>query len=153
MATTRKTTTTTRRRATPKSSPASAPRAKADPSLAARTGRTVKERPYVSAAIATGAVTAVAAVAAGAYFFSRRDQSIGETADELTSRVKDGLAEAKTRVAGYARKARDRFDSTPAKTRKDFAAKALTLKEIGDTDDRRVDPVVADQLKAGAVSY
>ena len=40
--------------------------AKADNSLVARTGRTIKERPYTSAAIATGAVTVVAAAAAGA---------------------------------------------------------------------------------------
>ena len=44
--------------------------------IVARTGRTIKERPYTSAAIATGAVTiAAAAAAAGAFLMSRRDKS------------------------------------------------------------------------------
>ena len=159
MATTRKTTTPRKPAAprrvstTAKSSPASSastPRAKADQSLAARTGRTVKERPYVSAAIATGAVTAVAAVAAGAYFISRRDQSIGETADELGARIKDGLSEAKSMVSDLGKKAGQLFDKTAGKTQEDYAAEALMLKENG---ERPVDPLVADQIKAGAVSY
>ena len=157
MATTRKTTTrkpATRRISTAaKSSPASAPRAKADQSLAARTGRTVKQRPYVSAAIATGAVTAVAAVAAGAYFFSRRDQSIGDTAEQLGARLKDGLSEAKTKVAELGKKAGERLGKTGGKTQEDYAAEALMLKETGKPDERSVDPLVADQIKAGAVSY
>ena len=156
MATTRKTTTPRKpaapRRAssTAKSSPATTPRAKADQSLAARTGRTVKERPYVSAAIATGAVTAVAAAAAGAYFFSRRDQSIGDTAEELGARIKDGLSEAKSMVSDLGKKAGQLFDKTAGKTQEDYAAEALMLKENG---ERPVDPLVADQIKAGAVSF
>ena len=159
MATTRKTTTprkTAAKRATTatKSSTASTPRAKVDQSLAARTGRTVKERPYVSAAIATGAVTAVAAAAAaGAYFLSRRDQSINDTAEELGTRIKDGLIEAKTMVADLGKKAGDLFDKSSGKTQEDYAAEALMLKETGDTTERPVDPLVAAQLKAGAVSY
>ena len=146
MATTRKTTT----RKTPARATAAkkTPAAKADQSLAARTGRTVKERPYVSAAIATGAVTAVAAAAAGAYFFARRDQSIGDTAEQLGTRIKDGLSEAKTKVAELGKKA-----GLIDKTQEDYAAEALTLKETGDKGERPIDPLVADQIKAGAVSY
>ena len=139
-----------RANSTAKSSPATTPRAKADPSLAARTGRTVKERPYVSAAIATGAVTAVAAAAAGAYFFSRREQSIGDTAEELGARIKDGLSEAKSMVSDLGKKAGQLFDKTAGKTQEDYAAEALMLKENG---ERPVDPLVADQIKAGAVSF
>ena len=159
MATTRKTTTTrkpaaSRRTSTAAtSSTASAPRAKSDPSLAARTGRTVKGRPYVSAAIATGAVTAVAAAAAGAYFFSRRDQSIGDSAEQLGGRIKDGLGEARTKVAELGKKAGQLFDKSGGKTQEDYTAEALMRKETGGSGDRLVDPIVADQLKAGAVSY
>ena len=162
MATTRKTTTTTRkpaaRRATPaaKSSPSTTPtisRARTDQSLVARTGRTIAEKPYVSAAIATGAVTAVAALAAGAYFFSRRDQSITDTAEELGSRIKDGFGEVKATATDFARKTRARFDAAGTKTQADYAAKALTLKEKGENDASPLDPLVADQLKTGAITY
>ena len=156
MATTRKTTTrkpaATRRASTTAKSSTENTRAKTDPSLAARTGRTVKERPYVSAAIATGAVTAVAAAAAGAYFFSRRDQSIGETAEELGARIKDGLSEAKTMVSDLGKKAGQLFDKTAGKSQEDYTAEALMLKQTGKPGERPVDPLVADQIKAGAVS-
>ena len=161
MATTRKTTTTTRkpaaRRATSaaKSSPSTTPttsRATTDQSLAARTGRTIAEKPYVSAAIATGAVTAVAALAAGAYFFSRRDQSITDTAEQLGARIKDGFSEVKATATDLARKTRARFDAAGTKTQSDYAAEALTLKETGKNDASPLDPLVADQLKTGAIA-
>ena len=112
--------------------------------LLSRTGRTVKQKPYVSAAIATGAVTAVAAAAAGAFFFSRRDKSLGETASKLKTMVKDGFADASDRI-------RDRFATD--KPQSEVAEQALTLKETGKRNDQPVDPLVADQLKAGAVAY
>ena len=159
MATTRKTTTTARKTAARRASPTAkistptASRGKTAQSLAARPGRPIGQKPYVSAAIATGAVTAVAALAAGAYFFSRRDQSIGETADALGARIKDGFSEAKATASDFARKTRARFDAAKTKTQSDFAAEARTLKEGGDSDDSPLDPLVADQLKAGAVAY
>lgn len=103
----------------------SAPKRKADTSLLSRTGRTVKQKPYVSAAIATGAVTAVAAAAAGAFFFSRKDKSFGE----FTTRVKDGFAEASDKFL-------DRF-----------------AKEIGKRDNKPTTPVVEDKIKADAVAH
>jgi len=66
MATTKRRTTGTTRKTSSR---------KQDAGLAARAARTIRDRPYASAAIATGAVTAVAAAAAGAFFFSRRDRS------------------------------------------------------------------------------
>ena len=73
--------------------------AKADKSLVARTGRTIKQQPYTSAAIATGAVTAVVAAAAGAFFFSRRDKSLDGTARiALTNKVKGSFADARARI-------------------------------------------------------
>ena len=109
---------------------------KADTGLLARTGRTVKQKPYVSAAIATGAVTAVAAAAAGAFFFSRKDKSFGE----FTARVKDGFAEASDKI-------RDRFARD--KPQGEIAEEALTLKETG----KRNDMPVEDQRMATAVTH
>ena len=103
-----------------------ATKTRADTGLLARTGRTVKQRPYVSAAIATGTVTAVAAAAAGAFFFSRKDKSFGE----FTSRVKDGFAEASDKFL-------DRF--AKAKPQSDIAEEALTLKETGKRNDKPVE--------------
>ncbi len=108
----------------------SAPKRKTDTSLLSRTGRTVKQKPYVSAAIATGAVTAVAAAAAGAFFFSRKDKSFGE----FTTRVKDGFAEASDKF-------RDRF--AKEKSEYEIAEKALTLKATGKKTAAPLDPVVA----------
>ena len=113
-----------------------ATKTKADTGLLARTGRTVKQKPYVSAAIATGAVTAVAAAAAGAFFFSRKDKSFGE----FTARVKDGFVEASDKI-------RDRFARD--KPQGEIAEEALTLKETG----KRNDMPVEDQRMATAVTH
>ena len=103
----------------------SATKRNADSSLLTRTGRTVKQRPYVSAAIATGAVTAVAAAAADAFFFSRKDKSFGE----ITARVKEGFAEASDKF-------RDRF-----------------AKDAGKRDNKPTDPGVEDKVKADVVAH
>ena len=113
-----------------------ATKTKADTGLLARTGRTVKQKPYVSAAIATGAVTAVAAAAAGAFFFSRKDKSFGE----FTARVKDGFVDASDKI-------RDRFARD--KPQGEIAEEALTLKETG----KRNDMPVEDQRMATAVTH
>lgn len=147
------TSTSNAKKATSATSAPTTTRAKADPSLAARAGRTIAQKPYVSAAIATGAVTAVAAVAAGAYFLSRRDQSLNETAEELGTRIKDGFSEAKASASDFARKTRARFDAAGTKTQSDYAAEALTLKQTGESEESPLDPLVADQLKTGAIAY
>ena len=131
MATTRKRSTTTAKR----------PAKKADQSLLARTGRTIKDRPSASAAIATGAVTAVAAAAAGAFFFSRSEKSFKQAAEDLSKRVKDGIADARQRFA------------TDEQSQAEIAEEALTLKETGKKSGRPADPVVEQQTKAGAIAY
>lgn len=122
---------------------------KANKSLPARTARTIRERPYVSAAIATGAVTAVAAAAAGAFFFRRSGKSWSEVGDDLSTRVKDGLDEAGKRAKGL--RGRLGIDDTP--TQAEIAEEALTLKETGRKVRRPVDDTITDQTKAGAVAY
>ena len=130
---------------------------KQNDSLAARTGRTMKERPYVSAAIATGAVTAVAAAAAGAFFFRRSDKSFGEFTDDLTSKVKDGIEVARERIRETSDGLRTRLGDSEfgdgEKSQEEIAEEALSLKATGKKARKPADPVVESQTKAGAIAY
>ena len=118
--------------------------AKADDSLIARTGRTIRDRPYTSAAIATGAVTAVAAAAAGAFFFSRRDKSLRETSEAVTSRVKGSFAEARAKI-------KDLIHSDD-KSQQEIAEEALSLKATGAAKSP-VENRTATAIKTGAIAY
>ena len=176
---TTKTTTTPRKRATKATGTRTAARtttakpratsAMADTSIVARTGRTIKERPYTSAAIATGAVTVAAvAAAAGAFLLSRRDKSFKEASGELSSKVKEGFASASETVkdgfTGAADKVKDlsqrgtdyfKGDESAAsetRTQQQIAEEALTLKETGAAKSP-VDALSAGEIKTGAVSY
>ena len=141
MATTKKTTPTRR-----------APSTKADTGIAARTGRTLKQRPYTSAAIATGAITAVAAAFAGLFFFRRSDKSLGEFTSDLTNRAKDGLVDAGTKAKETVTRLRDGIDDRLGsdKSQSDIAEEALTLKSTGKTTTTPADPVVAKQTSGAA---
>ncbi len=106
------------------------------------------KRPYATAAIATGAVTAVAAAAAGAFFFSRRDKSFSEASDELGEklsgygdRIKDGLSEAREKAGG--------FFNRDSRDQSDIAEEAETLKGTGEMLDNQSKRAT----KAGAVAY
>ncbi len=166
-------TTTRRRSATGAGTTAGKPRAsrpeKLDDSLVARTGRTIRDRPYTSAAIATGAATVVAAAAAGAFLMTRRDKSFKEASGELTSKVKDGLATAsgtvKEGLASATAAARELGqrgadylksdnapDGTETRTQQEIAEEALTLKETGGAKSP-LDNLSATEIKTGAVSY
>ena len=118
--------TTTAKTTTAKSAPrTSTPRAKADQSLVARTGRTIKERPYTSAAIATGAVGVVAAAAAaGAFFVSRRDKSFKEASGELSAKVKGGFSSATETV-------KDGLASASETVKDGIASASDTVRDLG----------------------
>ena len=126
-----------------------------DTSLPARTARTIKERPYTSAAIATGAVAAVAAVAAGAVLVSRRDKSLRETGEDLATRVKGGLATASDKVRDLAERGTAMFagdDSSTGsdgRTQREIAEEALTLKETGKKSGGPRGPISQQDIKAG----
>ena len=147
MATPKKTTT----RRAPRATASRATSTKADTGIAARTGRTIKRQPYTSAAIATGAVTAVAAAVAGLWFFRRSDKSFGEFTNDVTSRVKDGLTDVGTRAKDKVTRFRDGLDKD--KSQSEIAEEALTLKQTGKTTRFPVDPVVEDQTKTGSIAY
>jgi hypothetical protein len=116
--------------------------------VAMRAARTVRDRPYTSAAIATGAVTAVAAAAAGAFFFTRRDKSFKEASEELTSRVRDGLAGATDKVREFAGRSDSPTASSTGRSQSEIAEEALTLKETGSLDHQS-----NSEIKAGAIAY
>jgi len=127
-----------------------------DVSLAARTGRTLTQRPYTSAAIATGAITAVAAAAAGAFFFSRRDKSIRENSADLRSLVKDGIADATSRakelvgVGGGS----EADGQNGGRSQQEIAEEALALKESGSgAAISTPTSSSAEQSKVGSIAY
>ncbi len=113
MATTRsrKTTNTTRKPAAAKSAPK-------NQGLAARTGRTVRDRPYASAAIATGAATLVAGLA-GLFYMKKSGKSFTDVADDISSKSKELSADAKVKFDKYSTEAKSKFDdlSTDAKAK------------------------------------
>jgi len=145
MATPKKTTT----RRGPRATPSRATSSKADTGIAARTGRTIKQQPYTSAAIATGAVAAVAAAVAGMLLLRRSDKSFGEFTNDVTSRVKDGLTDVRTRAKGRVTRFRDGLDKE--KSQSEIAEEALTLKETGKKTRIPTDPVVEDQTNGTIV--
>ena len=106
---------------------------KRNDSLPARTARTVRDRPYTSAAIASGAIVFGAAIA-GALFLARRDRSLGETASDVRTRVKDGLAEATAKM-----KSLSGWDES--KPQSEIAEEAMTLKQTGRKRRKPVDSI------------
>ena len=160
--------TTAAKSATSTSKPRAPTSKKLNDSLAARTGRTIKDRPYTSAAIATGAVTVVAA-AAGAFLMTRRDKSFREASGDLTSKVKgslasatetvkDGLASATATVKDFGQRGAEYFTGdtndagTETRTQQQIAEEALTPKETG-VAKSPIDKLSATEIKTGAVSY
>ena len=158
MATTKKPTTrrpTRSRTTTPRQAKSSS-----NPSLAARTGKAIAKRPVASAAIATGLVSGVAAAVAGFFAFKKSGKSFSEfsgdlatsvkdKASETSERVKDGLADARTRTRDSVTKLRDGLDSD--KSQSEIAEEALTLKATGKKARTPPDPVVADTTSGAIV--
>ena len=116
--------------------------ASGDDSFVTWAGRTLKERPYASAAIATGAVTAVAA---GAFFLSRRDQSPRERGESFTHKVKGTFADARARI-------KDLIHSDDSKSQQEIAEEAMTLTATGKTKSP-VDRSSSNAIKTGAIAY
>ena len=131
---------------------------KQDQSIAARTGRTISERPYVSAAIATGAVTAVAAAVAGAFFFRRSDKSFAEIGDELSGKIKGGIADVRDKAAEGARSFKEKAaflladDDSDSAEQSRIAEEALTLKETGRKAPHPVDSKIGSEIKNAPIS-
>lgn len=136
--------------------------------LLARTGRTVRDRPYASATIATGAV-ALAAGLAGLLFMKKSGKSFGDVADDLSAKgksvatdakakfndvsakVKDGFNDARAKAEESLQRRRDGVD--PDKPQNEIMEEALTLKATGKKAKKPVDPVIEQQSKVGAIAY
>ena len=148
MATTKQTSGKNTRRRTSSSSTRSSGGRTRDDSIFGRTGRTIKERPYTSAAIATGAVTAVAAAVAGAFFFRRSDRSLAEIGEDLSERFNEGARTIKEKAGAMFSGEEDEGDTEQFR----IAEEALTLKKPaqaeapGRPDDRA-------GTETGAISY
>jgi hypothetical protein len=131
--------------------------ASTDDTFAARTGRTIKSKPYTSAAIATGAVAAVAAAAAGAYLLTRKDKSFKEASDDLVGKVKEGIANASDTVKDFSQRGSDYLKgnagggASDTRSQREIAEEALTLKEMGASNP--LDDLSATEIKTGAIAY
>ena len=117
--------------------------------LAARTGRTVRDRPYASAAIAAGA----ASIAAGIVGLLAMKRSSGknwsEFGEDLSTRASDRLSEAQTRVRDAADRFRHRDGVDPDKPQTEIMEEAMTLKETGRKSKGSRGPVAQQDIKAG----
>ena len=124
-------------------------------SFTARTGKAIKDRPATSAAIATGVVSGLVAAVAGFVAYKKSGKSFAEFSDDLATtaktRIKDGIAEAKTRAKDWTEPRKDGIDETPSQ--REIAEKALTTKRIGKKSKHPVDPTIEEELKVGAISY
>jgi hypothetical protein len=120
-------------------------------SIGTRAGRAIKDRPATTAAVTTGIVAGIAAGIAGFLAFKKSGKTFGEFSDDVATRVKDGLADAKTRASEMVDRRKDGIDEPAAQTA--IAEEALTLKETGKKAKRPVDPTIEDELKTGAISY
>ena len=123
-------------------------------SFATRTGKAIKERPATSAAIATGVVSGLVAAVAGFVAYKKSGKSLAEFSDDLATnaktRIKDGIADAKTRAKDWSEPRKDGIDET--RGQREIAEEALTTKQVGMTSRRPADPTVAKELKTGAVA-
>ena len=131
-------------------------------SFFARTGRTIKQQPYASAAIATGVV------AAGAMFFARRGQSDTENSGTMTTKFKGSFAEARGRIKDLV-SSNASSQQSDGRSQREIAEEALTLKETGGasaasagssvsgaspaTTGSALDATSTSEIETGAIAY
>ncbi|HET9355205.1 MAG TPA: hypothetical protein VFO42_03460 [Sphingomicrobium sp.] len=141
---------TTKSRAS--STPSSNSSSKRDDGLAARTGRTIRDRPYASAAIAAGAASLVAGIA-GLFAFKRNSgKSWSQLGDDLSTQasglVDDATAKVREAKASLGEKLhRDGVDAE--KSQAEIMQEALTLKQTGEQSNVPRDPIMEQDIKAG----
>ena len=148
---------TTKRRSTDKStSKRSTSAARKSSPQRSSSRRSDDMSPYVTAAIATGAVTAIAAAAAGAWFFRNSDKSFSETAEDLGEKIKDGIADVRVKAESGARTFKEKaatFFASEPDSQHDIAEEAMRLKQSGRKTEHPLDDTIESELKTGAISY
>ena len=145
MATTRKRSSSSRSRSTTNSSSST----KRNDGLAARTGRTIRDRPYASTAIAAGAASIVAGIAGLVMAKRSSGKNWSEFGDDLSTRASDRFSDARTRVMDAADRFRHRDGVDPDKSQSEIMEEALTLKETGRKSKGARGPLAQQDIKAG----
>ncbi|HEX2725215.1 MAG TPA: hypothetical protein VHN20_05295 [Beijerinckiaceae bacterium] len=99
---------------------------------------------YSNTAKATGAAALIGALA-GLFWLKRSGKTIGEVADDVSTRVKDGIADATQRAkdSGWIK------DGVDEKSQAEIAEEALTLKETGAKSKGARGPLAQQDIKAG----
>ena len=99
---------------------------------------------YSNTAKATGAAALIGALA-GLFWLKRSGKTIGEVADDVSTRVKDGIAEASAmaKEKGWLK------DGVDEKSQSEIAEEALTLKETGSKSKGARGPLAQQDIKAG----
>jgi len=147
MATTRKRSSSSRSRSSSGSTSSSSN--KRNDGLAARTGRTIRDRPYASTAIAAGAASLVAGIAGLVMAKRNSGKNWSEFGDDISTRASDRFSEAKTRVTDAAERLRHRDGIDPEKSQTEIMEEALTLKETGRKSKGARGPLAQQDIKAG----
>ena len=147
MATTRKRSSSSRSRSSSGSTSSSSN--KRNDGLAARTGRTIRDRPYASTAIAAGAASLVAGIAGLVMAKRNSGKNWSEFGDDISTRASDRFSEAKPRVTDAAERLRHRDGIDPEKSQTEIMEEALTLKETGRKSKGARGPLAQQDIKAG----
>jgi hypothetical protein len=145
MATTKKRSSSSRSRSSGEMSSST----KRNDGLAARTGRTIRDRPYASTAIAAGAASLVAGIAGLVMAKRNSGKNWSEFGDDLSTRASDRFSEAKTMVTDAAERLRHRDGIDPEKSQIEIMEEALTLKETGRRSKGARGPLAQQDIKAG----
>ena len=117
--------------------------------LAARTGRTMRDRPYASAAIAAGAASIVAGVAGLLAMKRSSGKNWSEFGEDLSTRASDRFSEAQTKVRDASDRFRHRDGVDPDKSQTEIMEEAMTLKETGKKSRGSRGPIAQQDIKAG----
>ena len=139
---------TTRKRSSSSRS-SSSTSSKRNDGLAARTGRTIRDRPYASTAIAAGAASIVAGIAGLVMAKRSSGKNWSEFGDDLSTKASDRLSDARTMVKDATDRFRHRDGVDPDKSQNEIMEEALTLKETGRKSKGSRGPVAQQDIKAG----
>jgi hypothetical protein len=113
--------------------------------MASKKSKSSSSPNYSNTAKATGAAALIGALA-GLFWLKRSGKTIGEVADDVSTRVKDGIAEAgaMAKEKGWLK---DGLGED--KPQSEIAEEALTLKETGAKSKGARGPLAQQDIKAG----
>jgi hypothetical protein len=110
----------------------------------------MRDRPYASAAIAAGAAS-IAAGVAGLFMMKRNSgKNWTEFGSDLSTRMQDGMTEARERMGEAMGRHRDGID--PDKSQSEIMEEAMTLKETGSKSKGSRGLLAQQDIKAGIAS-